>query len=53
MTEEQLAVMRGPDRDVHGANVPRLIVEDGAVRVSFERREGALYSKETPARSRD
>jgi len=48
MTEEQLAVMRGPDRDVHNVNVPRLVVEGGAVRVSYERREGALYSRETP-----
>jgi len=48
MTEEQLAVMRGPDRDAHEANVPRLTVEDGAVRVSYERRDGALYSRETP-----
>jgi ectoine hydroxylase-related dioxygenase (phytanoyl-CoA dioxygenase family) len=49
MTEAQLAVMRGPDRDAHEANVPRLVVENGAVLVSYERRAGALYSKETPA----
>jgi hypothetical protein len=33
---------------VHGVNVPRLVVEGGTVRVSYERREGALYSRETP-----
>lgn len=47
MTDAQLAVMRGSDRDVHGSNVPRLEVEDGKVSVSYERRE-TLYSRETP-----
>ena len=48
MSEVQLAVMRGPDRDVHSHNVPRLVVEDGQVEVSYEKRAGGLYSKETP-----
>jgi ectoine hydroxylase-related dioxygenase (phytanoyl-CoA dioxygenase family) len=48
MTDEQLAVMRGPDRDVRDANVPRLDVNDGEVAVSYER-TGALYSREAPA----
>jgi hypothetical protein len=47
MTDAQLAVMRGPDRDVYDGNVPRLIVTDGKVDVSYERL-GSLYSKETP-----
>ena len=40
--------LRDHDRDAHEANVPRLIVENGSVRVSYERRPGALYSRETP-----
>ena len=47
MTDAQLAVMRGPDRDVYNGNVPRLIVKDGKVEASYERTRG-LYSKETP-----
>ena len=47
MSDAQLAVMRGPDHDVFGNNVPRLDVVDGAVEVSYERR-GSLYSKEAP-----
>ena len=47
MTDAQLAVMRGPDRDAHHGNVPRLIVEDGKVNASYERTR-ALYSRETP-----
>ena len=47
MNEVQLAVMRGPDRDVHQVNVPRLRVENGKVGVSYGR-GNALYSTETP-----
>ena len=47
MTDAQLAVMRGPDRDVFNQNVPRLEVRDGRVSVSYER-GGALYSKDAP-----
>jgi ectoine hydroxylase-related dioxygenase (phytanoyl-CoA dioxygenase family) len=47
MTDAQLAMMRGPDRDVHGSNVPRLDVTDGEVSVSYER-GGGLYSREAP-----
>ena len=47
MSDAQLAVMRGPDRDVFQNNVPRLDVVDGAVAVSYER-NGSLYSKEAP-----
>ena len=28
MSDAMLAIMRGPDRDVFNANVPRLVVED-------------------------
>jgi len=48
MSEAELAVMRGPDRDAHGANVPQLLVQDGKVEVSFEKSSGGLYSQETP-----
>ena len=48
MSDAQLAVMRGPDRDVFQNNVPRLDVVDGQVTVSYER-GGSLYSKEAPA----
>ena len=48
MTDAQLAVMRGPDRDVFNQNVPRLEVSDGQASVSYER-GGALYSKDAPA----
>ena len=47
MTEAQLAVMRGPDRDVFGNNVPRLLIDNGVVDVSYEQ-GGSLYSGETP-----
>jgi len=47
MTDAQLAVMRGPDRDVREHNVPRLIVKDGKIEVSYER-GNTLYSKEAP-----
>jgi hypothetical protein len=48
MSDTQLAVMRGPDRDVFAKNVPRLDVKDGQVEVSYER-GSALYSKDAPA----
>jgi ectoine hydroxylase-related dioxygenase (phytanoyl-CoA dioxygenase family) len=47
MSDEQMAVMRGPDRDVFGKNVPRLNVQDGEISVSYER-GGGLYSKDAP-----
>ncbi|MCZ6680252.1 MAG: hypothetical protein O7E52_23720 [Candidatus Poribacteria bacterium] len=47
MNDAQLAVMRGADRDALKQNVPRLIVENRRVDVSYER-GGALYSKEAP-----
>ena len=47
MTDAQLAVMRGTDRDAREHNVPRLEVKDGAVEVFYERGR-ALYSEETP-----
>ena len=47
MTDAQLAVMRGADRDNGGANVPRLLVENGEVTSFYERGKG-LYSRETP-----
>ena len=47
MTDEQIAVMRGPDRDVGVQNVPRLDVANGQVNVSYER-GSSLYSKEAP-----
>ncbi|MBT3604680.1 MAG: hypothetical protein HN521_16600 [Candidatus Latescibacteria bacterium] len=47
MSDAQLAVMRGPDRDAFGQNVPRLDVTDGRVDVSYERGR-ALYSKDAP-----
>ncbi|MEM7201761.1 MAG: phytanoyl-CoA dioxygenase family protein [Planctomycetota bacterium] len=36
MTEAQFAVMRGPDRDARYRNVPRLVVADGQVSVSYD-----------------
>ena len=48
MSDAQLAVMRGPDRDNHRGNVPRLLIEEGEVRVDYER-TGGLYSGATPA----
>jgi hypothetical protein len=47
MTDAQLAVMRGADRDVFGNNVPRLGVDEGKVTVSYER-GGSLYSADAP-----
>ena len=47
MSDAQLAVMRGPDRDVFNNNVPRLDVANGEVIVSYER-GSSLYSKEAP-----
>ena len=43
MTEEQFAVMRGPERDGRHRTVPRLVVEDGQVSVSYDP-EGDGYS---------
>ncbi|MDA0839858.1 MAG: phytanoyl-CoA dioxygenase family protein [Planctomycetota bacterium] len=47
MSDAQLAVMRGPDRDVNQSNVPRLLEEDGRITVSYEKGQG-LYSSATP-----
>jgi hypothetical protein len=48
MSDAQLSVMRGPDRDNHSGNVPRLeVADDGDVQVSYER-SGGLYSGATP-----
>ena len=48
MTDAQLAVMRGPDRDAAAVNVPRLTVEaDGAIDVAYSK-GGTLYSDATP-----
>ncbi len=47
MSDEQMAVMRGPDRDVFQHNVPRLEVADGAVSASYER-GSSLYSSDAP-----
>ena len=47
MSDAQLAVMRGPDRDNHSGNVPRLEIQDGDVHVNYER-SGGLYSTATP-----
>jgi hypothetical protein len=43
MTEEQFAVMRGPERDGRHRTVPRLDVHDGQVSVSYDP-EGDRYS---------
>jgi len=43
MSEEQFAVMRGPERDGGRRTVPRLVVEDGQVYVSYNP-EGDSYS---------
>ena len=43
MTEEQFAVMRGPERDGRHRTVPRLVVQDGQVIVSYDP-EGDSYS---------
>ncbi len=43
MTEEQFAVMRGPERDGRHRTVPRLVVEDGEVFVSYDA-EGDSYA---------
>ena len=47
MSDAQLAVMRGPDRDARHHNVPRLEVTNGSVAVSYKR-GSALYSGEAP-----
>ena len=47
MTDEQMAVMRGPDRDVFEKNVPRLEIADGSVVASYER-GSTLYSQDAP-----
>lgn len=47
MSDAEMAVMRGPDRDVFGKNVPRLEVRGGEVSVSYER-GGGLYSPDAP-----
>ena len=47
MTDEQLAVMHGADRDNFGKNVPRLDVANGEVSVNYER-GNALYSADVP-----
>lgn len=47
MTDEQLSIMRGPDRDNRRGNVPRLDILDGEVRVNYDR-AGGLYSTATP-----
>ncbi len=47
MSDAQMAVMRGPDRDVQDLNVPRLEVEDGEVKVAYGR-GSSLYSREAP-----
>lgn len=50
MSDEMLAVMRGPDRDARRANVPRLEVGvDGELDVCFER-GSSLYSGQTPSK---
>ena len=49
MSDAMLAIMRGPDRDVFNANVPRLVVQDdGIIEVSYER-GNALYNDTIPA----
>eukprot|EP01043_Picozoa_sp_COSAG02_P021736 COSAG02_NODE_1113_length_14503_cov_87.812205_3_plen_137_part_00 len=49
MSDAQLAVMRGPDRDAADVNVPRLVVSpaDGAIGVEYAK-GGTLYSNVTP-----
>lgn len=43
MTEEQFAVMRGPERDARARTIPRLGVRDGRVLVSYDP-EGDSYA---------
>ena len=43
MTEEQFALMRGPERDARNRNIPRLGVVNGEVRVSYDA-EGDSYA---------
>ena len=43
MTEEQFSVMRGPERDGRHRTVPRLVVQDDRVSVSYDP-EGDRYS---------
>lgn len=49
MTDAQLAVLRGPDRDAGDVNVPRLVVSplDGAIGVEYAK-GSTLYSNATP-----
>ena len=47
MSDAQLTVMRGLDRDARHHNVPRLEVTNGSVAVSYKR-GSALYSGEAP-----
>jgi hypothetical protein len=43
MTEEQFAVMRGPERDARDRTIPRLVVKDGKVCASYDP-EGDKYA---------
>ncbi len=54
MTEAQFAVMRGPERDGRHRTVPRLVVHDGQVFVSYDA-EGDSYSSKyrKPGEKRD
>ena len=45
MTEEQFAVMRGPERDGRHRTVPRLVVRDGQVAVSYDPEGDGYASK--------
>ena len=45
MTEEQFAVMRGPERDGRHRTVPRLVVQDGQVSVSYDPEGDGYASK--------
>lgn len=47
MTDAQMAVMRGPDRDNQSGNVPRLELNEGEVVANYDR-SGGLYSAATP-----
>jgi len=52
MTQQQLTVMRGPSRDGHNRNVPRLVVDDGKVEVSLDS-QGDSYAAAVLTRKRD
>ena len=45
MTEAQFAVMRGPERDGRHRTVPRLVVQDGQVAVSYDPEGDGYASK--------